>query len=208
MIDLYAWKTPNAHKVFIMLEECQLPYQLHPINITAGAQFSPEYLQINPNNKIPAIIDPEGDNGKPLKLFESGAILYYLARKTGKFLPTELAQQSITLEWLFWQMAGFGPMLGQMHHFNMFAPQKIPYAITRYAKETQRLYKVLDQRLSEAKFLDGNDYSIADIATFPWTRYHQWENIQLTDYPHVQRWASLINERPAVKKALSLDSTY
>ncbi|XHO05218.1 hypothetical protein ACEQUB_02115 [Ralstonia syzygii] len=185
MIDVYSWATPNGHKVHIMLEECGLPYRVHAVNIGAGDQFKPEFLKISPNNKIPAIVDPDGPDGKPISLFESGAILLYLAAKTGKFLPEDVRGKYEVLQWLMFQMGGVGLMLGQTHHFRVYAPEKIEYAINRYTNEAKRLYGVIDKRLAESKYLGGPDYSIADIATWPWLRSWQNQGIELSDYPQV-----------------------
>ncbi len=204
MIDVYSWPTPNGHKVHIMLEECGLPYQVTAVNIGAGDQFKPEFLAISPNNKIPALTDPEGPDGKPISIFESGAILVYLAAKTGKFMPKGDRDKYEVLQWLMFQMGGVGPMLGQAHHFRLYAPEKIPYAIDRYSNEAKRLYGVIDRRLSKSRFLAGKDYSIADIATFPWVR--SWENqgIVLSDYPHLEKWFNKIAERPAVQRGVKV----
>jgi GST-like protein len=204
MIDVYSWPTPNGHKVHIMLEECGLPWRAIPVNIGAGDQFKPEFLKISPNNKIPALVDPEGPDGKPISLFESGAILVYLAGKTGKFLPATDRAKYQVLEWLMFQMGNVGPMLGQTHHFRMYAPEKIDYAINRYSNEAKRLYGVIDRRLAQSAWLGGDEYSIADIATFPWLR--SWENqgIVLADYPHLQAWFYKIAERPAVQRGVKV----
>ncbi len=204
MIDVYSWPTPNGHKVHIMLEECGLPYQVTAVNIGAGDQFKPEFLAISPNNKIPALTDPEGPDGKPISIFESGAILVYLAAKTGKFMPKGDRDKYEVLQWLMFQMGGVGPMLGQAHHFRLYAPEKIPYAIDRYSNEAKRLYGVIDRRLSKSRFLAGKDYSIADIAAFPWVR--SWENqgIVLSDYPHLEKWFNKIAERPAVQRGVKV----
>ena len=201
MIDLYTWTTPNGYKVSILLEELQLPYRVHTIDITQGEQFHPEFLKINPNNKIPAIVDHDTSDHKPFCVFESGAILIYLAEKTGKFLSKKLQHRSETLQWLMFQMAGFGPMLGQAHHFRRFAPEKIPYAIERYTKEAHRLYGVLNQRLADREYV-AEDYSIADIALYPWATYFDWQGINLKDFPHVERWMNIIAKRPAVIKGM------
>lgn len=204
MIDVFSWPTPNGHKVHIMLEECALPYRAIPVNIGAGDQFKPEFLAISPNNRIPAISDPEGPDGKPISLFESGAILVYLAAKTGKFMPAGDRAKYEMLQWLMFQMGGVGPMLGQTHHFRMYAPEKIDYAIDRYSNEAKRLYGVIDRRLADSPWLGGKEYSIADIATFPWLR--SWENqgIVLADYPHVQAWFDKIAARPAVQRGVKV----
>lgn len=204
MIDVYSWATPNGHKVHIMLEECGLPYRVHAVNIGAGDQFKPEFLKISPNNKIPAIVDQDGPDGKPISLFESGAILLYLAGKTGKFLPEDVRGKYEVLQWLMFQMGGVGPMLGQTHHFRIYAPEKIEYAINRYTNEAKRLYGVIDKRLAESKYLCGPEYSIADIATWPWLRSWQNQGIQLSDYPRLQRWFEAIEARPAVQRAVKV----
>jgi GST-like protein len=201
VITLYTWKTPNGRKVAIMLEECGLSYRVKPIDITQGEQFKPHFVTINPNSKIPAIVDSKGPDGWPITLFESGAILLYLAAKTGKFLPAVDRGKYEALQWLMFQMGGVGPMFGQAHHFLRFAPEKIPYAIKRYGGETARLYGVLDKRLGEADFLAG-EYSIADMATFPWVARHEWQEIDLADYPNVQRWYATIAARPAVERGM------
>jgi len=186
-IDLYSWATPNGHKVHIMLEELGLAYNVHPINIGAGDQFKPEFLKISPNNKMPAIVDPDGPDGKPISLFESGAILIYLAEKHGKFLSTDPRQRYTTLQWLMWQMGGLGPMLGQAHHFRNYAPERIEYAYNRYTNEANRLYGVLDKRLGEARFLAGDDYSIADIAAWPWMRRPENQGVDRDALPNYKR---------------------
>jgi GST-like protein len=186
MIELYYWTTPNGHKITIFLEEANLPYQIKPINIGKGEQFNPDFLNISPNNRIPAIIDRDPvDGGQPISLFESGAILQYLAEKTGQFLPTDLRDRFEVLQWLYWQMGGLGPMLGQNHHFNNYAPEKIPYAINRYVKETERLYGVLDHQLADRECI-AHDYSIADIAAYPWIVPHQSQQQNLTNFPQVK----------------------
>lgn len=204
MIDVYSWATPNGHKVHIMLEECGLEYRAHPIDIGAGDQFKPEFLAISPNNKIPAITDHDGPGGNPLSLFESGAILQYLAEKTGKFLPTDPAARYTTLGWLMFQMGGVGPMLGQTHHFRIYAPEKISYAIERYTNETRRLYGVMNRRLSQHAYLAGDAYTIADIATFPWTRSWKNQGIELGEFPNVQKWHETIAARPAVLRGVEV----
>ncbi|MBM7060493.1 glutathione S-transferase N-terminal domain-containing protein [Pseudomonas sp. UL073] len=205
MIDLYYWTTPNGHKISLFLEEAGLPYRLHPINISKNEQFAPDYLKISPNNKIPAIVDPQpADGGPPLALFESGAILLYLAEKTGQFLPHDLRGRQEALQWLFWQMGGLGPMAGQNHHFNRFAPDKLPYAIKRYVDETARLYGVLDKRLADRAFVAGEQYSIADMAIYPWIVPHQWQEQDLADFPNIQRWFAAIQARPATVRAYAL----
>ena len=201
MIDLYTFTTPNGRKASIMLEEVELPYTAHTINITKGDQFTPEFLAINPNGKIPAIVDQETN----LAVFESGAILIYLAEKTGKLLPTDLKQRFGVLEWLMLQMGGVGPMFGQLNHFKRFAPEKIPYAIERYEKETLRLYSVLDKRLAEHEFL-GGEYSIADIATFPWVASYPFQGLTLDNHPQLKRWFETIQARPAVQRGMAVPS--
>lgn len=204
MIDLYTWGTPNGRKVSIMLEEVGLAYAVHPIDITKGDQFTPDYLAINPNSKIPAIVDPDGPDGQPLTLFESGAILIYLAEKTGRFLLADPAGRYATLQWLMFQMGGVGPMFGQTHHFRRFAPEQIPYAIERYSKETRRLYGVLDKRLGEVEHVAGA-YSIADMAIFPWCQRADWQGIDIAaDFPNVHRWYDSIAARPAVQKGMNV----
>ena len=204
MIDLYTWPTPNGHKVHIMLEETGLPYNVHQIDIGSGAQFEPEFLKISPNNKMPAMVDPDGPGGQPISLFESGAILIYLAEKTGRFLPEEPHARYATLQWLMWQMGGLGPMLGQAHHFRVYAPEPMPYAVDRYTHEARRLYYVADRRLGEARFLAGDDYTIADMAAFPWTRSHERQGVDLADYPNVKRWFDEIAARPAVRRGVEV----
>ncbi|MFS2224740.1 GSH-dependent disulfide bond oxidoreductase [Pantoea sp. B65] len=205
MIDLYYAGTPNGHKITIFLEEAGLPYQLHRVNIGKGEQFKPEFLTIAPNNKIPAIVDDQPvDGGAPVNLFESGAILLYLAEKSGKFLSAELRERTATLQWLFWQMGGFGPMLGQNHHFNHFAPQPVPYAIERFQVETQRLYGVLNSQLEKKPWVAGEHYSIADMAIWPWVNAHERQRIDLADYPAIRNWFERIRIRPATQRALEL----
>jgi GST-like protein len=204
MIDVYSWATPNGHKVHIMLEETGLEYRVHPIDIGAGDQFKPEFLAISPNNKIPAIVDSDGPGGTSLPLFESGAILVYLAEKTGQFLPIDPAGRYATLQWLMFQMGGLGPMLGQTHHFRIYAPQQIEYAVNRYTNEAKRLYGVMDKQLGKTAFLAGNDYTIADIAAFPWTRSWQNQGVDLADYPNVKRWHEAIAARPAVQRGVEV----
>jgi GSH-dependent disulfide-bond oxidoreductase len=204
VIDVFSWPTPNGHKVHIMLEECGLPWRAIPVNIGAGDQFKPEFLAISPNNKIPAITDPDGPDGEPISLFESGAILVYLAAKTGKFLPRGDRAKYEVLQWLMFQMGGVGPMLGQAHHFRMYAPEKIEYAIDRYTNEAKRLYGVIDKRLSRSRFLGGAAYSIADIATFPWLRSWQNQGVVLEDYPHLKAWFDGIAARPAVQRGVQV----
>ena len=203
MIDLYTWPTPNGHKIHIMLEETGLEYTVHPINISAGDQFDPEFLKISPNNKMPAMVDLEGPGGEPYSLFESGAILMYLAEKTGRFMPAEIRARYDVIQWLMFQMGGIGPLLGQAHHFRAYAPERIPYAIDRYTNEANRLYNVLDVRLKDHEYLAG-EYSIADIATFPWLRSHERQGVDLEEYPSVKRWFDLIAERPAVKRGVEV----
>ncbi len=204
MIDVYSTATPNGHKVHIMLEECDLPYRIHHINIGAGDQFSPEFLAISPNNKIPAIVDTEGPDGQPMSLFESGAILVYLASKAGKFLGNTDREKFTTLQWLMFQMGGVGPMLGQAHHFRIYAPEKIDYAIDRYTNEARRLYGVIDKRLAQSPYLAGEAYTIADIATFPWLRSWKNQGIDWDDYPHAKRWFDEIAARPAVQRGVAV----
>jgi len=201
MIDLYYWTTPNGHKITLFLEEAGLEYRIHPVNIGKGEQFQPEFLKISPNNRIPAIVDhAPADGKKPISVFESGAILLYLAGKTGKFIPADLRGQVECLEWVMWQMGGLGPMLGQNHHFAMYAPEKIPYAIERYTKETNRLYAVLDKRLGGRPFILGKQYSIADMAAYPWINPdRQGQNID--DFPNLKRWKAAIRARPATERA-------
>ena len=199
MIDVYSWPTPNGRKIHIMLEETGLEYQAHAVNIGKGEQFEPDFLKISPNNRIPAILDSDGPGGKSISLFESGAILIYLADKTGQFLPEEPRAKYETLQWLMFQMGGVGPMFGQSNHFSHYAVDKIPYAIDRYSNECKRLYGVLDKRLGEAEYLAADEYTIADIATFPWAARHEWQEVDLADFPNVKRWYDAIWKRPAVK---------
>jgi GST-like protein len=203
MIDLYTWSTPNGRKVSIMLEECALPYRVHPINIGKGEQFTPEFLALNPNNRIPAIVDSEGPDGQPLPLFESGAILIYLAEKTGKLIPKTPRGRLVCLQWLMFQMGGVGPMFGQAHHFLRAAKEQVPYGIKRYTDETRRLYGVLQKRLGEAEYL-ADEYSIADIATFPWVARFEWHKVDLNDFPAVKRWFDKIGLRPPVQKGMAV----
>ena len=203
MIDLYTWSTPNGRKASVMLEECALPYNLRPINIGRNEQFAPDFVKINPNSKIPAIVDSDGPDGRPIAVFESGAILIYLAEKTGKFMPKDARARMGALQWLMFQMGGVGPMFGQAHHFLRFAPEKIPYAMERYSKETRRLYGVLDARLKETPYLAG-EYSIADIATYPWVARHEWHMVDLKAFPAVKRWYDAIGARPAVAKGMAV----
>ncbi len=206
MIDLYYWPTPNGWKISIMLEECGLPYRLLPINIGKGEQFTPEFLAISPNNRMPAIVDrAPADAGAPISVFESGAILIYLANKTGKFLPTELRARNATLEWLMWQMGGLGPMLGQNGHFRLYAPEKVPYALDRYSREAQRLYAVLNKQLAQTgAFVAGQEYSIADIAIMPWIATHKAQGMIIDDFPDVKAWFTRLRERPAVVAGMAL----
>ena len=203
MIDLYTWPTPNGHKVHIFLEETGLEYTVIPVNILTGDQFDPEFLKISPNNKMPAMVDRDGPDGKPYAVFESGAMLLYLAEKTGRFMPTGMADRYTVIQWLMFQMGGIGPMLGQAHHFRLYAPEKIEYAFNRYTNEASRLYRVVDTRLAEVEYLAG-DYSIADMATYPWLRYHENQGQKLEDYPHLKRWYDALSERPAVQKGLAV----
>lgn len=204
MIEAYSWATPNGHKVHIMLEECGLPYRVIPVDIGAGAQFEPHFLAISPNNKIPAIVDPDGPDGQPISLFESGAILLYLAAKTGRLLPTDVRGKYEVLQWLMFQMGGVGPMLGQAHHFRIYAPEKIQYAIDRYTNEAKRLYGVLNKRLAASKYIGGDAYSIADIAVFPWIRPWKNQGVELSDYPHLKGWFDEIAARPAVQRGVEV----
>ena len=207
MIEVYSWPTPNGHKVHIMLEECGLPYRVHAVDIGAGDQFKPEFLAISPNNKIPAITDPEGPEGAPISLFESGAILLYLAGKTGRFLPAGTAAKYEVLQWLMFQMGGVGPMLGQAHHFRIYAPEKIPYAVDRYTNEARRLYGVMDKQLAKSKYLGGPDYSIADIAVYPWLRSWKNQGIDWNEFPHLRGWFDEIGARPAVQRGCEVLAT-
>ncbi|MDA8108246.1 MAG: glutathione S-transferase N-terminal domain-containing protein [Betaproteobacteria bacterium] len=204
MIDLYTWPTPNGHKIQIMLEETGLPYRVHAVDIGAGDQFKPEFLAISPNNKIPAMVDSEGPGGKPLALAESGAMLFYLASKTGKFLPRDLGERWAVMQWVMFQMGHIGPMLGQAHHFLVYAPEKIPYAIERYSKEANRLYGVLERRLAESKFVACAEHTIADMSIFPWLRSYKNQGVDLDEYPNVKRWFEAIDARPAVQRALAV----
>jgi len=204
LIDLYTWPTPNGHKIHIMLEETGLAYKVIPVDIGAGDQFKPEFLAISPNNKIPAIVDPDGPDGKPISLFESGAILLYLAAKTGRFLPADVRGRYEVLQWLMFQMGGVGPMLGQAHHFRLYAPEKIPYAIDRYTNEARRLYGVLNRRLGSSRYVGGAEYSIADIAIFPWLRSWKNQGIDWNDYPQLKGWFDEIAARPAVQRGVEV----
>lgn len=208
MIDLYYWTTPNGHKITMFLEEAGLPYRIHGVNIGKGQQFEAAFLDIAPNNRIPAIVDqqPTG-GGTPISLFESGAILLYLAEKIDRFIPGDIQGRAEVLQWLFWQMGGLGPMAGQNHHFNAYAPEKIPYAIDRYVRETARLYGVLDKRLANRTFVAGADYSIADMAIYPWIVPHERQGQDLADFPHLKRWFDAVAERPATKRAYALAET-
>lgn len=208
MIDLYYWATPNGHKVTMLLEEAGLPYRIHPVNIAKGEQFAPAFLAIAPNNRIPAIVDQDpAGGGAPVSLFESGAILLYLADKTGRFVPPSIASRAEVLQWLFWQMGGLGPMAGQNHHFGTHAPEKIPYAIDRYVRETARLYGVMDKRLADRAFLAGDAYSIADMASYPWIVPHERQDQRLEDFPNLKRWFDGIAERPATRRAYAVADT-
>ena len=208
MIDIYSWATPNGHKVHIMLEECGQrlgkDWHANAVDIGAGDQFQPDFLKLSPNNKIPAMLDSLGPNGKPFSLFESGAILVYLASKFGKFMPKSDAAKFETLQWLMFQMGGVGPMLGQAHHFRIYAPEKIDYAYDRYTNEAKRIYGVLDKQVQSRKFIAGNQYSIADIATFPWIRSWKNQGIDWSDYPALKDWFDRISERPAVKRGVDV----
>lgn len=205
MIDLYTWGTPNGRKVSILLEELGLPYTVHAVDIRANAQFAPEFLAVNPNGKIPAIVDRDGPGGQPISVFESGAILIYLAEKVGsKLLPTEPRARAAVMSWLMFQMAGVGPMSGQAHHFLHFAPEKVPYGIARYTAEVKRIYGVMDKRLGETAFLAGAAYSIADIATFPWVDRHEFHEIDLAEFPNVRRWHDAIKARPPVARGMAV----
>ena len=205
MIELHYWPTPNGHKITMFLEETGLPYAIKPVNIGKGDQFEPAFLAISPNNRMPAIVDTEPADGQgPLSVFESGAILEYLAGKAGKFLPTDTRARFAVLEWLYWQVGGLGPMLGQNHHFNRYAPEKIPYAIDRYVNETRRLYGVLNKRLDGRRYIAGDDYTIADMAAYPWTVSHEAQGMDLADFPHLKRWFDSIAARPATQRAYAL----
>ena len=206
MIDLYYWTTPNGHKVTMFLEETGLSYRIVPVRIGEGEQFKPEFLKISPNNRIPAMVDHEPPGGgAPVSLFESGAMLLYLAEKTGRFIPSDIRGRAEVLQWLFWQMGGLGPMAGQNHHFSHYAPEKIPYAIERYVKETNRLYGVLDKRLADRPFIAG-EYSIADMASYPWVVPYERQGQKLEDFPHLHRWFEAVKARPAVARALEVGS--
>ena len=204
MLKLYFWPTPNGYRISILLEELGLPYSVEPVHIGKGEQFAPEFLKVSPNNKIPAIIDPDGPGGRPYSLFESAAIMMYLAEKSGfRFMPQERAARFDVVQWLTFQAASMAPMLGQAHHFRKYAPEKLPYAIDRYTSEAARLYRVLETRLSEREYLTG-EYSIADMAAYPWLRAHSWQGQNLGDYPAVQRWYNAVRERPAVQRGLAV----
>lgn len=204
MIEVYSWPTPNGHKVHIMLEECRLPYRVIPVDIGAGEQFDPAFLRISPNNKIPAIVDPDGPDGAPMSMFESGAILLYLAGKTGQFLPEDTRGRYDVLQWLMFQMGGVGPMLGQAHHFRIYAPEKIEYAIERYTNEAQRLYRVIDKRLAQSRYIAGDLYTIADMAIFPWLRSWKNQGVELSEFTHLKGWFDEIAARPAVQRAVEV----
>jgi GSH-dependent disulfide-bond oxidoreductase len=209
MIELYYWPTPNGHKITLLLEEAELDYTIHPVSISAGDQFKPEFLAFSPNNRMPAIIDGDpADGGEPITVFESAAILHYLAEKTGRFLPTDLRGRKTVTEWLFWQMGGLGPMAGQNHHFGIYAPEKIPYAINRYVNETNRLYGVMDRRLAGRTFLAGDGYSIADMAAYPWVVPWKRQQQNLDDFVHLRRWFDSIRERPATLRAYAKGEPY
>jgi GSH-dependent disulfide-bond oxidoreductase len=204
LIDLYTWPTPNGHKIHIMLEETGLEYRVHPIDIGAGEQFKPEFLAISPNNKIPAMVDQRGPGGKPLALAESGAMLFYLASKTNKFLPSDVRARWEVMQWVMFQMGHIGPMLGQAHHFLQYAPEKIEYAMNRYRNEANRLYGVVDRRLEENEWIAGGEYSIADMSIMPWLRFPERQGVDIDDYPNLKNWRDRIAARPAVKKALEV----
>ena len=204
MIDLYSWATPNGHKIHIMLEECGLSYRAHPVDIGQGDQFKAEFLALNPNHRIPAITDSAGPDGKPISLFESGAILLYLAGKTGKFVGKTDRERYTTLQWLMFQMGGVGPMLGQTHHFRNYAPEKIEYAINRYTNETRRLYGVMDGQLGKSPYISGRAYTIADMAIWPWLRNWQGQGQNMDDHPNLKRWYELVGKRPAVQRGVQV----
>ena len=204
MIEVYSWATPNGHKVHIMLEECGLPYRAIPVDIGKGDQFQADFLRISPNNKIPAIVDPDGPDGRPMSLFESGAILLYLAGKTGRFLPEGTRERYDVLQWLMFQMGGVGPMLGQAHHFRLYAPEKVPYAIERYSNEARRLYGVMNRQLARHRYIAGSDYSVADIAIFPWLRSWKNQGIDWNEHPHLKGWFDEIAARPAVVRGVEV----
>ncbi|WP_130620804.1 glutathione binding-like protein [Dyella amyloliquefaciens] len=205
MIELHYWPTPNGHKITLFLEESGLPYTISPVNIGKGEQFQPSFLAISPNNRMPAIVDTApADGGDPISVFESGAILQYLAEKSGRFLPADVREKNTVLEWLYWQVGGLGPMLGQNHHFNRYAPEKIPYAIDRYINETRRLYGVLNKRLEGRAFIAGSDYSIADMAAYPWIVGYENQGMRLEDFPQLKTWFEAIRARPATQRAYAL----
>ncbi|HKX37211.1 MAG TPA: glutathione binding-like protein [Burkholderiales bacterium] len=204
MIELYTWPTPNGHKIHIMLEETGLKYNIHPVDIGKGEQFDPEFLKISPNNKMPAMIDTDGPGGKPFALAESGAMLFYLASKTGKFLPKDLADRWRVMQWVMTQMGHVGPMLGQAHHFLQYAPEKIEYAVNRYRNEAKRLYGVLDRQLKSSEWLACGEYTIADMATMPWLRFPERQGVDIEEFPNVKRWRDRIAARPAVKRAVEV----
>ena len=204
MIELYTWGTTNGRRPIIMLEETGTPYNVHPVDIGAGDQFKPAFLKISPNNKMPAMVDTDGPGGKPMSMFESGAILVYLASKTGRFLPEDLRDKWSTLQWLMFQMGGVGPMLGQAHHFLGYAPEKIPYAMNRYQNEANRLYGVIDRRLRESKYIACEEYTIADMAIVPWLRFPERQGVAIDDYPALKKWRDAILERPAVQRAVKV----
>ncbi len=204
MIELYTWPTPNGHKAAIMLEETGLDYRVHPVDIANGEQFAADYETINPNGKIPTIVDQDGPGGGPFTVFELGAILIYLAEKTGHFLSGDPRRRSQALQWLMFQVGGIGPMFGQAQHFRRFAPQPLPYAIERYSTEAARLYRVLDKRLAASEFLAEGEYSIADIASYPWVSRHEWQGVSLADYPNVRRWVETVGQRAAVQRGMQV----
>ena len=205
MIDVYSWPTPNGHKVHIMLEECGLPWRVHAVDIGKGDQFTPDVLAISPNNKIPALVDSDGPDGQPISIFESGAILLYLAGKTGRFLPADVRGKYDALQWLMFQMGGVGPMLGQAHHFRIYAPEPIDYAVQRYTNEAKRLYRVMDRQIAHTgAYMAGADYSVADNAIYPWLRSWQTQGIDWADYPHLKAWFDRIGERPAVQRGVQV----
>ena len=204
MIEVYSWATPNGHKIHVMLEECGLAYRAIPVDIGKGEQFAPEFLAISPNNKIPAIVDPDGPDGEPISIFESGAILLYLAAKTGRFLPHDVRGRYRTMEWLMFQMGSVGPMLGQAHHFRLYAPEKIPYAVDRYSNEARRIYGVIDGRLRESHYIADDEYTIADIAIFPWLRSWKNQGIVLDEFPALKAWFESIAARPAVQRGVEV----
>jgi GST-like protein len=204
MIEVYSWATPNGHKVHIMLEECALPYKVVAVDIGIGDQFKPEFLAISPNNKVPAIVDSDGPDGKPISVFESGAILLYLAGKTGRFLPADTRGKYNVMQWLMFQMGSVGPMLGQAHHFRVYAPEKIGYAIDRYTNEAKRLYRVINDQLAKSRYIAGPDYSIADIAIFPWLRSWKNQGIDWSEFPHLKGWFDEMAARPAVMRGVEV----